>query len=217
MNSFFACLAALLFLAAIVVAITATYFILRELRRSRYVPNPDKPAVADALHPPASSINPTSPSAVATKHETVAVPRSTKKTEPTPNAKLYRRAQLSRAEGHFYDFLKLTIGDAYIVNTKTPLRELFKPYGYLEKELYTMWANGHADFVLLEPTIKTPILAIELDGTTHNDPAQIKRDQCKDELFQRASMRLLRFRTGVLWGEKERAEILAALPKQIGS
>ena len=114
---------------------------------------------------------------------------------------------MARSEGRFYDFLSETINGQYLVESNKPIKALFKQYGWLDKDLYTMYMQGHVDFVLLEPTLKTPIIAIELDGTTHTDPKQIDQDRRKSELFRRADMKLLRFRVGQVWGDQERQAI----------
>lgn len=131
----------------------------------------------------------------------------------TDNARLYTRRQLTTAEGRFYDFLRDTVNGRYLIETKTPLRDVFKRYGWLERDLYRMHRYGHLDFVLLEPILKNPILAIELDGSNHLSPEQQDRDRRKEELCRRANLKLLRFRVGKLWGEEERKLILDALPQ----
>lgn len=194
---------------ALLVALGFGFFILRELRKERHLlpkqtTSPTAPIPRPLAIPPA-------PQVMQTVVSTAPFP----KPQPKANAKLFRRAQMARSESRFYDFLKETVKEEYLIDTKTPLRELFKRYGWLDKELYTMYVNGHADFVLLEPTLKNPIIAIELDGTTHNDPSQLDRDRRKEELFRRADMKLLRFQTGKLWGDQERQAIRDALPKRL--
>ena len=215
-------LAILLFSLAILVALGAAYWITREIRKPRSTSTASgglKPTAPASIESTASSAPHAAPIAsAATPTETVPLPSQKKNTfTPTPNAKLVRKAPFSRSEGRFYDFLREFAKDEYLVATKIPLRDLFGRSGILEQGLYSMYDNGHADFVLLEPTLKTPLLAIELDGTTHNDPKQIDRDRRKQELFQMSDLPLLRFRSGVLWGDAERAEILAALPKRVGA
>lgn len=202
-------LAILLLGLALLVALGFGFFILRELRQER----PTRPAQTTPLARSVPLIAAIPPTPQLT--QTIASSATLPKPQPKDHAKLYRRAQLTRAEGRFYDFLKETVKEEYLIGTKTPLRELFKRYGWLEKELFTMHVMGHVDFVLLEPTLKNPIIAIELDGTTHNDPAQLDRDRRKEELFRRADMKLLRFQTGKLWGDQERQAIRDALPKRL--
>lgn len=194
-----------LILIAIVVAFTFGTFILRELRRGQATRPPASPPPA-----PQTFQSTAAPIHAITRPTTAPMPK-----QRADTAKLYRRANMTRAEGRFYDFISETIKGQYLIQHNVQLKELFQRYGWLDKELYMMHVRGHVDFVLLEPTVKNPIIAIELDGTTHNDPAQIDRDRRKDELFRRANMRLLRFQVGKVWGDQERQAILDALPRPL--
>lgn len=194
--------AILLFLLAIIVAIGVGFIILRELRQEVKVSKP--PATTSPLIKYT-----TAPSTPVTQVQGSLFPQP----EPVDNAKLYRQAPLSPAESAFHDFLSGTVNGQYLIGIKTPLTDLFKRYGWLQKELYTMHSRGHVDFVLLDPKFKTPVLAIELDDRTHDTPKRQDADRRKEELFRRADMKLLRFRKGIVWGDAEKRQIKDALPK----
>lgn len=130
------------------------------------------------------------------------------------DANLTVKAPLSPAEIAFFDFLTKTISGEYLIMTRTLIKDFIVKKGHLQEGLYTMHENGHLDFLLLDPTSKLPVLAIELDDAGHNRAAQQDRDRRKDELLERAKMRLLRIRVKY-WGEEERKIIREALPKQL--
>jgi hypothetical protein len=143
------------------------------------------------------------------------IPRSGDKSTPKAWAKLYARRTLTTAEGRFYDFLSETVKEQFIIQTKVPLRDLFRKYGWLEKGLYTMHSRGHIDFLLLEPITKQPVLAIELDYTSHDTPKGRDADKRKEELLKRANLPLRRIRVGKLWGLEEQRVIREALAEPL--
>lgn len=178
-----------LFALAIVVALGVGYFIVRELRKGQ--PVPQSRQVAD----PAEMVQATNPKSI-----------------PPDNARLSPQAPMSYAEGRMRDFLVNAVDGRYLVETKVPLADIITRSGWLERGLWTMHKFGHVDFLLLEPRTKLPVLAIELDDATHNDPARRERDRRKDELLRRANLRLIRFKKGKVWADEERLAIRMALP-----
>jgi Protein of unknown function (DUF2726) len=132
---------------------------------------------------------------------------------PKGSARLYASRTLTTAEGRFYDFLSETVNGQYVIQPKVPLRDLFRKYGRLEKGLYTMHSRGHVDFLLLERVTKQPVLAIELDYTSHDTPKGRDADMRKEELLKLAHLPLCRVRVGKLWGSVEQEMIREALGK----
>lgn len=139
-----------------------------------------------------------------------------KKASSFDNAKLYRQPIMTKAESSFYDFLKSIVGENYLIETRKPLTEVFKRNGSLSHELWTMHSRGHVDFLIVESHTKNPLLAIELDDWTHNTPSRRDADRRKDILFQRADLKLLRFRVGKRWGTDEELTIKNSLPATKG-
>ena len=68
----------------------------------------------------------------------------------------------------------------------------------------------HVDFLLFRKMDKSPLLAIEVDGTAFHavGSAQAERDQKKNHIFEKCGIPLLRLRTD---GSGEREKIAAAL------
>ena len=68
----------------------------------------------------------------------------------------------------------------------------------------------HVDFLLFRKMDKSPLLAIEVDGTAFHaaGSAQAERDQKKNHIFKKCEIPLLRLRTD---GSGEREKIMVAL------
>ncbi len=145
---------------------------------------------------------PPQPTSTATGHVSKAV--------ATLNARLVLRPGASQAERSFLDFLRNTVGEQYVIQTKIPLRDIIARYGWLEKGLYTMHQHGHIDFLICDQRLN-PRLAVELDDRTHQRPDRVDADRRKEELLANARLQLIRIRVGDRWGEKEREAILSAL------
>lgn len=64
----------------------------------------------------------------------------------------------------------------------------------------------HVDFLLFRRMDKSPLLAIEVDGTAYHSPGseQAERDQKKDRIFAKCKIPLLRLRTD---GSREKEKI----------
>ena len=205
----------LFILTGIILAVFLVVFVIRQIK-PHAAPQPEsriiRTATVTAPITQSTALGSTVPEppsgATVTVHPEIA---SNKTGQPTAGAKLYVRAQMTEAEGRFHDFLRNTIGNQFIIETKTPLKDLIKKYGWLERELYIMYRQGHIDFLILEPVSRQPVLAIELDDPSHDTPRGQDRDQRKDELFKRANLPLVRVRKGKLWGTDERKLIRQAL------
>lgn len=92
------------------------------------------------------------------------------------------------------------------------LVNILKEYSLLDDE-ETAYARNpltHVDFLLFRRMDKSPLLAIEVDGTAFHAPdsAQAERDQKKNRIFEKSGILLLRLRTD---GSGEKARIEQAL------
>ena len=92
------------------------------------------------------------------------------------------------------------------------LVNLIKDYSLLDADETTYARNPltHVDFLLFRKMDKSPLLAIEVDGTAFHTigSAQAERDQKKNHIFEKCGIPLLRLRTD---GSGEREKIAAAL------
>lgn len=89
------------------------------------------------------------------------------------------------------------------------LFHLIKDYTMLTKEEITYAKNPltHVDFLLFHKIDKSPLLAIEVDGTMFHRPGSVQelRDQKKNRIFEQCGIPLLRLRTDES-GEETRIE-----------
>lgn len=193
-------IAATLFAFAIIVGIVALVYIPRELRRGSSTSAP-------ALQSPRAV---TLPSEASPNVSASIVDNSADM--PKDNARVYPRYLLTKSERSFFDFLNQTLEGKYIITTKIPLKNILNKGGWLERGLFTMYAYGHADYVVLDPLTKKTLLAIELDDSSHAIPRRQDADRRKDQLLLRSNIKLLRFPTGIVWGDTERKVILDSLP-----
>ena len=89
------------------------------------------------------------------------------------------------------------------------LATLVKDYDPLteEEKVYARNPLTHTDFLLFNKMDKSPIMAIEVDGTSFHEPGskQAERDAKKNSVFQKCGIPLLRLRTNES-GEERRIE-----------
>ena len=89
------------------------------------------------------------------------------------------------------------------------LVNLVKDYSLLTEEETTYARNPltHVDFLLFHRMDKSPLVAIEVDGTAFHAVGRVQadRDEKKNRIFERCGIPLLRLRTDGS-GEKERIE-----------
>ena len=87
------------------------------------------------------------------------------------------------------------------------LVNILKDYALLDpaEEEYVKNPLTHVDFLLFRRMDKSPLMAIEVDGTTFHAPGSVQeeRDRKKDRIFQKYKIPLLRLRTDES-GEKEK-------------
>jgi len=103
----------------------------------------------------------------------------------------------SRDERRFYDALVQATGGRFVVFAQMRLIDLVEvprgvpgcPYWFGKVR------HKHVDFVLCDPATAAPVLAIELDGASHQSDLQQQRDAEKDEILRQAGLPLLRIGT----------------------
>jgi hypothetical protein len=115
-----------------------------------------------------------------------------------PPSPYRRRASLfTRDERRFYDALIQATGGRFVVFAQVRLIDLVEvprgvrgcPYWFGKVR------HKHVDFVLCEPATAAPVLAIELDGASHQSGVQQQRDAEKDAILRQAGLPLLRVGT----------------------
>jgi len=100
---------------------------------------------------------------------------------------------MSKAEKSFYRVLRYVVADRALIFTKVGLwdiffvarpRENFKAKAQIDRK--------HVDFLLCDPETIRPIVAIELDDSSHQRSDRIERDGFVDAVFKAAELPLLR-------------------------
>lgn len=126
-----------------------------------------------------------------------------------------RESLLTPAERVFFKVLLETISDSYHVFPKVRMADiLFVPR--MENKRYYHFFNKiqskHVDFLLCDKEAMEPILAIELDDSSHKNPRRRSRDSLVNAIFESAGLPILHIPTARLY-EKEAisAEIQNAL------
>lgn len=115
-----------------------------------------------------------------------------------PPSPYRRKASLfSRDERRFYDALRQAAGDRYLIFAQMRLIDLVEvPRGENGSPFwFAKVRHKHVDFVLCDRETAAPVLAIELDGASHQSDVQRQRDAEKDAVLAQAGLPLLRVET----------------------
>ncbi|MFT5523024.1 MAG: hypothetical protein ACI9G1_003567 [Pirellulaceae bacterium] len=104
-----------------------------------------------------------------------------------------RPSLLTNAELKFYHVLKEVVGDLHIV-AMVRMADLIRVKSDTQQR--QAWQNKiqakHIDFVLCDKNSMEPVVAIELDDSSHQRPDRVQRDQFVNGAFQAAGLNLLR-------------------------
>jgi hypothetical protein len=123
---------------------------------------------------------------------------------------------LTPAEQLFYRSLDLAIAGRLQILCKVRLADLFQVASNDSKERHRLFrkiAAKHIDFLLVEPDRLEPILAIELDDSSHSRSDRRERDQFLDELFGIVEFPLLRVKAAASYSPRQ---ILRAIEEIAG-
>jgi hypothetical protein len=108
----------------------------------------------------------------------------------------YRRKDflLSKAERSFFDVLQQAMGQEYLLFAKIRVADLlWMPKGTdSRRSHFNKIQAKHIDFVLCDHDVVRPILAIELDDSSHGSATRQSRDAFVDEALRAARLPLLR-------------------------
>jgi very-short-patch-repair endonuclease len=105
---------------------------------------------------------------------------------------LLRDDFLSRAETSFYHVFKTIVSDHLVICPKVSLADVFfvsRPD--INVSYYNKINRKHVDFLLCNPKSLKPVMAIELDDSSHGKPNRIERDRFVDEVFETAGLPLV--------------------------
>jgi hypothetical protein len=101
----------------------------------------------------------------------------------------------SEAEKKFYLILEqIADKNNWVIFSKINLRDLFYTFGENKLIYYNRIKQKHVDFLLCDNSAFLPVIAIELDDSSHNLEKRIERDDFIDKAFASAELPLLRVR-----------------------
>lgn len=127
---------------------------------------------------------------------------------------------LSKAETSFFGVLRNVVGDRYLVFAKVRMEDVIVVKGATDQkgpDSRTSHRNRiksrHVDFLLCDKDTSRPLLAIELDDSSHSRPAQRTRDEFVGKAFEAAGMPLLRVTAQRAYNV---AEIRGRITQEIG-
>lgn len=105
-----------------------------------------------------------------------------------------RRYLLSQAERVFYDMLCEAVRDDLVIFSKVRIADILLVRGRTDQRL--KWQNKinckHVDFVLCDPRTLGPVIAVELDDSSHLRQDRKERDRFVDQALQSAGLPLHR-------------------------
>ncbi len=115
------------------------------------------------------------------------------------NSAIYRYGRkdffMNRAEHEFFDALIEAVGNRYYVFPQVHLSTILEHRikGQDWRAAFRRINGKSVDFVICDKAYIKPLLAIELDGRSHDVEAVRQRDADVEHIFERAELRLLRF------------------------
>jgi hypothetical protein len=103
-----------------------------------------------------------------------------------------RRYLLTKSERHFYETLRRVVRD-HVIFAKVRLADLVDADGrhrYWQGN-FNRICSKHIDFVVCDSLFR-PLIAVEVDGKSHQREDRRKRDQDADQILESVSLPLLR-------------------------
>lgn len=138
----------------------------------------------------------------------------------------YKRQQffLSRTENSFFHVLSLTVKDSAAICPKVNLRDIFyvpNSRDYYPRTYWNKIDRKHVDFLLCDPGTMQPIVALELDDSSHQRSDRIRRDEFVDSVFKAAGLPLVHVSAHRSYNTRELAAelqpYLPALAEPVGT
>ncbi|QQS61527.1 MAG: DUF2726 domain-containing protein [Candidatus Moraniibacteriota bacterium] len=130
-----------------------------------------------------------------------------------------RESLLTPTEKEFFVVLLEVVSDTYFIFPKVRMSDIVSIPKMRNKEYYHFFnkiQSKHVDFLICDKETIEPILAIELDDSSHQKPSRQSRDSLVNAIFESASLPILHIPTTHLYEKNVlSAEIGRALsPKE---
>ena len=104
---------------------------------------------------------------------------------------------LTPAEKDFFHVLSAVVGSDYLLFSKARMSDLLYLPKLSNRDYYhyqNKIQSKHVDFLLCDKESTKPMLAIELDDSSHLKASRISRDSFVDEIFESARLPILHIR-----------------------
>jgi len=128
---------------------------------------------------------------------------------------LKRESFLTPAEKDFFHVLSAVVGSDYLLFSKTRMSDLLYLPKMSNRDYYRYQnkiQSKHVDFLLCDKENTKPLLAIELDDSSHLKASRIARDSFVDEIFESAQLPILHIRASSSYlGDEISQQIQASL------
>ncbi len=114
----------------------------------------------------------------------------------TRNGYHVRETVMNSSEGTFFSMLVKELPENYYVFPKMRIADIIETeggYGYTYRRNKIL--PKHIDYLVCNSKFK-PVIAIELDGKSHNKHDRVVRDEFVDKLFEDCKIKLLRVNVG---------------------
>lgn len=132
-------------------------------------------------------------------------PNSSASAYNSPYKRKYR--VMNQSEQALYINLQKNLGDKFIVLSKVRIEDFVEvEFGKLTKSEH--WGfrgkikSRHVDFLVCDLASTKPILAIELDGSSHNSYSRMERDHFVNELYKAIGLQVEHIHVGSNFSEE---------------
>lgn len=122
-------------------------------------------------------------------------PKNNSKNKNQSSQIKYQSKQLmSEYEKYFYEILSKNFAQEYIIMPQVNLASIIEKIKDFPKQ-YQNELYRNIDFGIFNKTTMKPLLLIEINDKTHNQPDRIKRDLKVKEICNQANIKLITFYT----------------------
>ncbi|MDX9913888.1 MAG: DUF2726 domain-containing protein [Candidatus Moranbacteria bacterium] len=124
-----------------------------------------------------------------------------------------RASVLTKAEKNFFAVLQEAAKDNFLILSKVRLADILTlPNNQVYRAKYfNRITSKHVDFLLCDKDNSQPLLAIELDDSSHLWASRNERDIFVDEAFQKANLPLLHIKNSSTYDKAELAQQIYSL------
>jgi hypothetical protein len=122
---------------------------------------------------------------------------------------------MTKAENNFFEILNEIVGHDYYIFPQVHLSSILDGdiWGQSWKGALSTIDRKSVDYVICNKGYRTPVLAIELDDSSHDSENRQQRDANVEHMLEKAGMPLLRLRNVRHMSHEEISnKVLAALP-----